>query len=157
MSEQKHLADTIRRAYEGDAWHGPSLSEVLAGVSSAEASVKEGDTHSIWELTLHITAWLDIARRRMEGEVLGDHNLTMQDDWPPVPSTVTDTEWHATLQSLAEANRKLCEAVANFPDDKLEAQVPGRDYSYSVMLHGVAQHASYHAGQIQLLKRLRNA
>ena len=58
----ERLADTIRRAYEGEAWHGPSLSEVLEGIDAVAAAIKRGDAHTIWELTLHITAWLEIVR-----------------------------------------------------------------------------------------------
>jgi uncharacterized damage-inducible protein DinB len=154
MTELQHLTDTIRRAYEGDAWHGPSLSEVLEGIDAVRASEKIGDAHTIWELTLHITAWLDIVRRRLEGEKLDDSNLTMRDDWPPAPKEVTEAKWAETKDALEQASRKLLETVKSFPESKLEDQVLGRDYSYSVMLHGAAQHSLYHAGQISLLKKI---
>jgi uncharacterized damage-inducible protein DinB len=153
MTEQQHLVDTIRRATEGDAWHGPALSEVLAGVSATAAREKKGDTHSIWELTLHITAWFDIVRRRMAGEVLGDHNLTASDDWPPLPGDLGEGSWKSTRDALFAAAQQLAKSVENFPAAKLDEQVASKNYSYSVMLHGIAQHALYHAGQIALLKR----
>jgi len=154
MTEPQHLADTLRRAYEGDAWHGPSLSEIMEGIDAVKASTKFGDAHTIWELTLHIASWLNIVRRRMEGEVLGDSNLTMQDDWPPAPHEVTDARWHATREALREASDKLVSTVAAFPEKQLDEMVPAKDYTYSVMLHGAAQHALYHGGQIALLKKL---
>ena len=36
---------------------------------------------------------------------------------------------------------------------RLDALVPGYDYSYYVMLHGAVQHTLYHAGQIAILKK----
>jgi hypothetical protein len=153
VTELERLADTIRRAYEGDAWHGPSLSEVLEGVDAVRASTKQDDAHTIWELTLHITAWMDIVRRRLEGERLDDTNLTMSDDWPPAPTEVTEAKWSETKNALENASRKLMRAVAEFPQEKLEDTVPGRDHSYSAMLHGATQHSLYHAGQISLLKK----
>jgi hypothetical protein len=154
MTEQTRLADTILRAYEGEAWHGPSLTEVLEGVDAVQSSTKKGDAHTIWELTLHITAWLDIVRRRLEGERLDDTNLTIVDDWPPAPKEVTDAKWSETKDALGTASHRLATVVADFPAAKLDVQVPGKDYSYSVMLHGAAQHALYHAGQIAVLKRI---
>ena len=38
-------------------------------------------------------------------------------------------------------------------DRQLEAEVPGMGYNVYVMLHGAVQHATYHAGQIALLKK----
>lgn len=154
MTELERLADTIRRAYEGDAWHGPSLSEVLEGIDAAAAASKYGDAHTIWELTLHITSWLDIVRRRLEGEKLDDSNLTITDDWPPAPKQVTEATWQDAREEVGRSSHQLMTVVANFPEQKLDQQVPGKDYSYSVMLHGAAQHALYHAGQIAILKKL---
>lgn len=154
MNELTRLADTIHRAYAGDAWHGPSVSEVMEGIDAVEASSKHGDAHTIWELTLHITSWLDIVRRRLEGEKLDDTNLTITDDWPPAPKEVTEARWSETKAAVGMAAERLERVVAAFPETRLDEQVPGKDYSYSVMLHGAAQHALYHAGQIALLKKM---
>ncbi len=153
MTEQQHLADTIRRACDGDAWHGPALAEVLADVNSTAARARKENTHSIWELTLHVTAWFDIVRRRMEGEVLGDHNLTASDDWPPLPTDLGDGKWEKTREALFVAGHQLAKSVEDFPSSKLDEQVASKDYPYAVMLHGAAQHALYHAGQIAMLKK----
>jgi uncharacterized damage-inducible protein DinB len=154
MNEHEHLADTIRRSQEGPAWHGPSLSEILQGVTAEHASKRVGDAHTIWELTEHIIAWLDIVRRRIESERLTDDNLTSKDNWPPVPEA-TEENWHKTVSRAAEANHRLCQRVISFGiESALDKTVPGRDYTYAVMLNGAAQHVIYHAGQIALLKKL---
>ena len=167
MTELEHLADTIRRAHAGPAWHGPALSEVLHGVTAEQASRRVGDAHTIWELAEHIIAWQDIVRRRIEGERLGDDNLTWEDNWPPVPEP-TEQNWRRTVERAAEANRRLCERMLNFGAGnldrqvhgegsavpKLDSSVPGKDYTFAVMLHGAAQHVIYHAGQIALLNKL---
>lgn len=167
MTEQEHLADSIRRSHEGDAWHGPALSEILEGVTAERASKRVGDAHTIWELTLHIIAWTDIVRRRLEGERLTDDNMTWEDNWPPVPES-TEENWKRTVNRAADANRRLWQRVIAFGGEKLDApvhgenfvasvldsNVPGKEYTYAVMVHGVAQHTLYHAGQIAVLKKL---
>jgi hypothetical protein len=48
MSESDHIADQLRRAFYGDAWHGDSLFEILAGVTAAQAAARPvKDAHSI--------------------------------------------------------------------------------------------------------------
>ncbi len=71
MSETARLADQIRRAFAGDAWHGDSVLELLKGVDAeTAASHPIKGAHSIWELVLHIAAWDDavrLANRRQTG------------------------------------------------------------------------------------------
>ncbi len=153
MNELEHHSDTIRRAFEGEAWHGPALSEILQGITAEQAARPQGKTHSIWELTEHIIAWLDIVRRRLEGERLTDEDISWDDNWPPPPA-FTDENWHATVDRARIASERLSESVLRFRSDALDQTVPGKDYTFAVMLHGAAQHVLYHAGQIAILKKL---
>jgi hypothetical protein len=153
MNELEHLADTIRRSQEGDAWHGPSLSEILESITAEQANRRIGKAHSIWELTEHIIAWTDIVRRRTEGELLTDDNLRWEDNWPPAPEP-TPENWKHTVERAAESNRRLWQRVLALQPEELDKAVLGKDYSMAVMLHGSAQHVLYHAGQIMLLTKL---
>jgi hypothetical protein len=47
----------------------------------------------------------------------------------------------------------LVKAVSTLPEARLRERVPGKRYDFYFMLHGVAQHALYHAGQIAILKK----
>ena len=68
MSETARIADQLRRAFYGGAWHGDSLFEILTGVTAAQAAARPiRNAHSIWELVLHISAWDAAVRRRMTG------------------------------------------------------------------------------------------
>ncbi len=108
--------------------------------------------HTIWELVLHITAWTDIPRRRMEGDPVADPSV--EQDWPPVTAS-DEPKWQATIQKLQLAHDQLQEALARFPGTRLSEIVPGRNHSFFVMLHGVVQHGLYHAGQIAMLKKAK--
>ncbi len=149
MNELEHLSDSIHRAYAGEAWHGPSIKEALDGLSFREATVRRGDLHTIWELTVHVRAWLDAIRGRLENGQVSDQEV----DWPPVPEP-TKANWETSVRELAEASDRLCETVRRFPASRLDETVRGRDHSFAVMLHGAAQHVVYHAGQISLIRRL---
>ena len=52
-SEAARIADQLRRAFDGEAWHGDSLFEILKGVSAKQAAARPvANAHSIWELVL---------------------------------------------------------------------------------------------------------
>ena len=52
--ELTRLEEQLRRVFEGEAWHGPAVLEVLAGVSvEAAAAHPIPGSHSIWEIVLH--------------------------------------------------------------------------------------------------------
>jgi uncharacterized damage-inducible protein DinB len=153
MSETARLADQIRRAFDGDAWHGDSLLELLANVDAATAAARPiKNAHSIWELILHIAAWDSAVLRRIGGTPV---TLTDEQNFPPVKDT-SDTAWRKTLDHVKQTHDNLVKAVGAFPDSRLQEQVPGKDPSYDTffyMFSGIVQHELYHAGQIALLKK----
>ncbi len=149
--EINRLDEQLRRALEGEAWHGPSVLELLAGVSAAQAASHPiAGAHSIWELVLHLRSDYDLVLRRLAGD---GRKVTAAEDWPACPAS-TEENWGQTLQDLKLRNQKLRQAVRDFPverlDDPLVPEVPYTAYTQFI---GVTQHNLYHAGQIALLKR----
>ena len=151
IEEISRIADQLKRAFEGDAWHGPAVLEVLEGVNVRSAAAKPlRGAHSIWEIVLHIAAWDGAIRRRMEGQAL---QLSDEQDFPPVKDT-SDSAWREALHTLRIRHAELIQGVLSMPDHRLTSQVPGKDYDFYHMLHGAVQHELYHAGQIALLKKV---
>jgi uncharacterized damage-inducible protein DinB len=152
MSEIERILDQLQRACEGNAWHGPAVQELLKGMSARQAAAQSIPAgHSIWEIVLHMTAWQDVARRRLVGELVID--LPPELDWPPVPDK-SETAWQQTVERLTQSKQQLYRAISQLDDERLSDPVPGKDYSVYVLLHGVIQHNLYHAGQIAVLKKL---
>jgi uncharacterized damage-inducible protein DinB len=155
MSETARIADQLRRAFSGAAWHGDSLSKILNGVTAKQAAAHPiKNAHSIWELVLHIAAWDGAVRRRLGGKAVA---LSGERNFPPVTDT-SESAWRSTLAHARQAHDELVAAVAAFPDSRLGEKVPGKDPDYHTFyynLHGVVQHELYHAGQIALLKKMR--
>lgn len=154
MTEPARIADGLRRAFDGEAWHGDSLFEILKGVTAAQASAHPlPNAHSIWELVLHIAAWDGAVRRRMTGSAVV---LSNEENFPPVTDT-SETAWQEALEQLRRTHEELIDAVEKFPEASLSKQVPGKQgvhYTFYFMLHGLAQHAAYHGGQVALLKKM---
>jgi uncharacterized damage-inducible protein DinB len=150
MNEIDRIIDQIRRAYDGDAWHGLPLRAILAGVSAETASARPiRDAHSIREIVRHITFWHDGVRRRIGGEVV-DADETEQ--WPDA-ADAGEAGWRHELADLERAHAALVEAVGQLGVQDLERPVPGNPYNVYVLLHGLVQHNLFHAGQIALLKK----
>ena len=154
------LIKELDDGYGGQPWHGPSLKAALADVGAARASTRViPGGHTIWELVLHIAAWRGEIVHRLQGRQAGE---PPEGDFPAPPqgAAATDAEWRQSLAWLDDGHRKLMDAVRALPADRLHAptvdyrkRADGRGASYFVMLHGVAQHDAYHAGQISLLKK----
>ena len=154
MSESARIADQLRRAFDGSAWHGPALLEILRGVDAKTAAAKPlANVHSIWELAMHIAAWDGAVLRRLAGEKL---QLRASENFPHVASR-TEAAWRKTVADLKRTHNTLVESVASLPDSRLWDRVPGKRYDFYFMLHGVAQHELYHAGQIAILKKVQSA
>lgn len=150
MSEIERIRDQLRRAYSGDAWHGPSLKEVLEGVDADTASARPiADAHSIRELVLHIVAWEKEAIRRVRGE---GSDLPPEEDWPDGADA-----WTALLEELEASHVRLMETLAELDDSQLEGAVIGTGGTVYHLVHGVVQHNLYHGGQIVLLRRAASA
>jgi uncharacterized damage-inducible protein DinB len=149
--EMMRLEEQLRLALEGEAWHGPSVLEVLAGVSAEQASSHPiPDAHSIWELVLHIGSDYALVLRRLAGD---GRQLTPEEDWPSCPPATAEN-WQQAVEALRRLNQQLREAVRAFPAERLdEPLVPEARYTAYTQFIGVTQHNLYHAGQISLLKR----
>ncbi len=151
MTSSEFLADQLRRAHSGEAWHGPSLGETLAGVTAEMARARPvPNAHTIWELVCHVAAWLPAVGRRLDGEPV---ELPAAEDWP-APSDGNESAWKETLAALNRETDRLQQTISKLPEELLQKQVPGRNHSVRFMLEGVIQHHLYHAGQIALLKKM---
>ena len=150
IPEPTLIADQLRRAFEGNAWHGPALLELLADVDAATAAAKPlPDVHSIWELVLHVAVWDAVACRRLAGEKCQPEGIG---NFPVVPKP-TEGAWRKAVTHAKRAHDVLVKTVATLPESRLRERVPGKKYDFYHMLHGVAQHELYHAGQIAILKK----
>src|SRR6266403_2236270 len=123
-SEAARIADQLRRAFAGEAWHGDSLFEILEGVTAAQAAARPiKNAHSIWELVLHIAAWDGAVLRRLGGVEVA---LSDAENFPPV-TDASEAAWRTALAKVRRVHEELVTAVAALPDSRLYDQVPGKE------------------------------
>jgi uncharacterized damage-inducible protein DinB len=151
MSQVEFIVEQLKLAFDGEAWHGPALMEILADVNAATAAVRPIPTaHSIWELVLHVAAWEHVITTRIvHGKAI---QLSDEENFGHIEH-VSEAAWRQAVETLQRNHRELIKTVSGLTESRLSDQVPGKPYDILFMLHGAVQHAAYHGGQIALLKR----
>ena len=151
MTEVNRIMDQLSRAFEGEAWHGPAVLEILRETTAQQAAARPlNGAHTIWETALHISAWLRACRRRLEGDRA---QLAESEDWPVV--TNSDNEaWQEVIGGMKQSLDELRSAIAPLDDSRLDQPIIDGMSSVYVTLHGVIQHSLYHAGQMAILKKI---
>jgi len=151
MTLGERIAEQHRRAYHGEAWHGPAVFEILEGVSAAKAAERPiRKAHTIWEIVLHLTSWEQIVRSRLVGSPM---DVSDAIDWPATPATPSKKSWDAARGALHEASEGTDVVLMRMTEKKLLSARPGMSSTYEELAHGQVQHALYHAGQMVLLKK----
>ena len=143
------------QGFDRRAWHGTPLAGALRGVSAKEALWRpRRNRHNIWELVLHAAYWKYIVRRRLTH----DTEISFPrrgSNWIAVPARPDARSWKRDLALLREQHLLLRNAIARFPTALLSARAWRSQWTNVATIYGIASHDLYHAGQIQLLKRLQ--
>ena len=151
------LIHILDEAFDRAGWHGPTLFSALKGVTAADAAWRpHPDRHSVWELALHAAYWKYVVRRRLTGAPRGSFPRKPS-NFPALPERSDDPAWADDLTLLRGEHHRLREAVAAFPPSALDEKPAKSKWTNAAHIYGVAAHDVYHAGQIQLLKRLRQS
>jgi uncharacterized damage-inducible protein DinB len=153
----QQLLAIIDQAYDHTSWHGTNLRGSLRRVSLDQAAWRPNPRrHNIWETVVHAAYWKYAASRRFTGGARGSFPLKGS-NWFKRPQVRTEQAWKADVELLDEMHRVLRETVAYLSTKDLTRTPPGKKVSNFALLSGIAAHDLYHAGQIQLLKKLYSA
>ena len=96
------------------------------------------------------------AWRRLTGAARGSFPLKGS-DWFERPVEASESAWRRDVALLGETHDRLRDAVAAIGESDLGRVPGGGTRTVLELVAGVAAHDLYHAGQIQLLKRLHPA
>lgn len=158
-AQVERLLGVLDRAYDRKSWHGTNLRGSVRGMNAAAAAWRPAPgRHNAWEVAVHAAYWKYAVWRRLTGAPRGSFPLAGS-DWfqRPEPGAATEAAWKADLELLAAMHRQLREAVAVLDPAALDRPAGGGRTTVFDLVAGAAAHDLYHAGQIQLLKRLRGA
>jgi hypothetical protein len=148
------VLNIIDQSFDRQSWHGPNLRGSIRGLTHRQALWRpHPDRHNIWEQVLHAAYWKYTVRRRILGEKRGTFALVGSNWFAPAETTAA--AWRRDVQLLVETHKSLRAAIAGVAPDQLLKRLPGSKVTYFFLISGIAAHDVYHAGQIQLLKRLQ--
>ena len=152
------LLTLIDQAFDHQSWHGTNLRGSIRGLRVESAAWRPGtNRHNIWEIVVHAAYWKYIVRRRILSEARGSFPLEGS-NWffRPGAGKPAEEDWKRDVKLLIEVHRGMREAIAGLTDAELNVKPKGSKVSNLALITGISSHDLYHAGQIQLLKKLEN-
>lgn len=148
------LLEVFDQAYTAPSWHGTPLKGTLRGVSAREALWRPAPKrHCIWDLVLHTAYWKCMVRRRL----LRDPDISFPRDganWLELPRPANAAAWKRDRALLDREHALLKRAIAKLQARDLKRRGWHSKWRVAQEVYGIASHDLYHAGQIQILKRL---
>ena len=102
---------------------------------------------------MHAAYWKYAAWRRLTGEKRGTF-AQAGSNWFASPAPPTEAAWRKDVALLVHYHGLLRAAVAGLADADLDRRAACGRETVGRLVRGIAAHDLYHAGQIQLLKRL---
>lgn len=148
------LIQVLDQAFDVRAWHGTTLKGSIRGLKLPLAVWRPAPgRHSIWEIMVHAAYWKYAVRRGLTGESKGSFPRKGS-DWPAVPSVPTAAGFKADVALLRDQHALLRDAIAQLSPRRLKTTRKGLKWRNEQYIYGAASHDLYHAGQIQLIKRL---
>jgi hypothetical protein len=155
MSETDLLILQLEQAFDHRSWHGTNLFGSIRGMAPEQAAWRPGQgRHNVWEIIVHAAYWKYTVYRRLVDEARGSFPLRGS-NWFLRPADGSAVELKADTRLLREFHDKLLTAVTQLNPRRLGERPPGSKFAFRDLIVGVAAHDLYHAGQVQLLKRLR--
>jgi len=152
--EVQQLLSIIDQAYDHRSWHGTNLRGSIRGLSAKQAARRpRPERHNIWELVVHAAYWKYTVTRRLTGQRRGSFPLKGS-NWFPRGQSANEEQWRADVVLLEQMHRALRETIASLSDVDLSRKTKGSKITNAFIITGIAAHDLYHAGQIQLLKKL---
>jgi len=154
--------NTLRELVYGKGAHVDPVACIEDICAELAARRFPGYPHSIWQIVMHMSYWMDhdLANVRGEYPPYPDHAI---ESWPDHPDPASEPQWHAARKRFAELLAQLS-ALAESDSSTLERVVEDvgvantpRRATVRTRLWQIAAHNSYHTGQIALLRRQAGA
>jgi uncharacterized damage-inducible protein DinB len=155
MEAVEVLIQTLECAYRRKSWHGTNLRGTLSRLPPEARLWRPGpERPNPWELMIHAAYWKYIVLKALEpeaGHAFGERgsNFFLRE------APLSEADWKEDLRRLDAFHRALVGATGRLRPRELSLPAPGRRETAFALLAGVAAHDLHHAGQIQLIRRLR--
>lgn len=141
----------LDEGYGPGAWYGSDLRAALADVKPKAAFTRPtAGRHNIAEVALHHAYWAGQIESKLTGAPASAFPL-VGEDWFDLEDDSRLT-WTAITSLVDASHQRLSRAVGEIASGARTSPLPEAERFDLVI--GITGHAAYHAGQIQLIKRL---
>jgi hypothetical protein len=145
----------LDEAYDHRSWHGTNLRGSIRGLSATRAAWRPGPSrHNIWEIVVHAAYWKYAVWRRLADAERGSFPLKGSNWFRRPDDDSSERAWRKDIALLERMHRSLRDATASLSPRDLSKKPKRSTITNEFLLRGAAAHDLYHAGQIQLLKKL---
>lgn len=147
-STLSRIIDNIDTVFRGDAWHGPSVMEIINSLPESKLNETQSfSKQSIVQNIFHLTAY-----RRYVLEKLKDNiHFALETDEQNWGTPEELANPHQLKKNLVDLHNQLIQKLEQLDDDILDKNVPGEYYNFYTLLNGLIQHDTYHLGMIWVL------
>ena len=142
----------LQEGYGSEAWHGPELKTALADVTPELAFWRPATgRHNIAEIAMHHAFFARSVRGQLSSRALepfaieGEEWFSLSKDKP--------LSWREIAKVVETEQSRLADAIRDLGTAK---SAPQGDVEPFGLVLGITCHAIYHAGQVQLIKRLQD-
>lgn len=154
MTEKELMLLQLQQAFNKRSWHGTNLFGSLRGMLPEMAAWRPGPgRHNIWELILHSAYWKHRVTCNLTGDTQAKFSLKGSNFFTR-PETASAKALKADIALLKTYHQELLDVVSAMKPSDLNKLTKTGKFQFRDLIIGVAAHDIYHAGQIQLLKRL---
>ena len=141
----------LDEGYGPGAWYGSDLRAAVGDVTAAAAFKRPAKTrHNIAEIAMHQAYWAGQIAAKLTGGEAEPFPLEGE-DWFEL-SNESRLSWKEITATLEASQQRLSQAVAGIASGARTSPLGEADRFDLVV--GITGHAAYHAGQIQLIKKL---
>jgi hypothetical protein len=143
----------LDEGYGLGAWYGSDLHAAVGDVTAASAFTRPAPgRHNIAEVAFHHAYWAGQIAGKLTGKTAA---FPLEgEDWFDLPDE-SRLSWREIVAALDAAQHRLSQAVSEIASGACISPL-GEAERFDLVV-GITGHAAYHAGQIQLIKKLIGA
>jgi uncharacterized damage-inducible protein DinB len=146
----ERIIDNLDTVFRGDAWHGPSVMEMINSLPAEKVAQKQSfSSQTISQHIFHLIAWRKFAFEKLSDNI--HYGLESEEDNWGTAEDLKPENFKTLVETLKASHQKLLKKLDEFDDDLLEKSVPGEYYTFYKLLNGLIQHDTYHLGMIWVL------
>lgn len=151
MNVNQQIAKHFREVFFGGNWTSSNLKDHLADVTWQQATTQVYNLNTIAVLVYHISYYISVVLKPLQGEPLDAHDK-FSFDLPPIRS---QDDWQLLLSKMWVDAEQFASLVEQLPESRLWEDFSENKYgNYYRNLLGIIEHTHYHLGQIVLIKKI---